>query len=119
MHANDFFGALGKRRQLGNRDRRSVRGEDDLGTQERIEMAKECSLDLEFFADRFDGKVAIFESCAVSECLDSGECSIAVGGSQPVPGNLAVEILGNCGESAIQELLLNIAEQHAVSGAGK
>ena len=59
MQAHHPLWPFGRRRDLGDRQRRGVRGEDGTGANDPVELPEELLLRLELLDDRLDDQVAV------------------------------------------------------------
>ncbi len=114
-----FAGTPGHGRQPGDRNRRRIRGQNHFGTANLIEVAKDFRLDFEFLRGRFDHKVTGGEIAALEHGLNPLQGGSFVSGSDFSLGQLAIEILADGFEAAIEKALFHIAQRDAVSAARK
>ena len=110
MHADHFVGTLGEGGNFGDRDRRGVRGENDFGLRDAVEIAEDFGFDFKFFGGRFDDEIAA-RLVETRSSTDLMRLSVAVLSSAVILsfGNFAIEVLSDRREAAIQKALFNIA----------
>ena len=109
VHADDFVGTFGEGGDFGDRDRRRVRGEDDFGLHDAVEVAEDLGFDFEFLRGCLDDEIARGELRAIEDGCDSAERGGFVVGGNFVLGDFAVEVPGDGFEAAIQKALFDIA----------
>src|SRR5581483_2331131 len=119
VHADDAIGAAGGGRQPGNGNGGGVGSEDDLGVADAVEFAEEVSLDLQLLGGSFNDKVAGLEAGASHGRLDALERLIALLGGELLLGDFPLQVCGNGRDRAIEEALLDVAQEDAVPGPGK
>src|ERR1700677_2024599 len=119
MHADHFVSALGQRSQLSDGNRRSIRSQNDLGSCQPVEIAKDFSLDLKFLGGCFDDEVAVCKSSALGHRLDLLQCGGLLFRRNLALHDLAIEILGDGSDPALQKPLLHIAQNYRIAAARK
>ena len=106
VHADDLVRPLGNRRQLGDRNRRSIRGENNLGPANLVEVAENFRFDVELFRGRFDDKIGLREILAAERATNPAESRRLLLGSDLVLCDFPVEVFRNRVETAIEKPLL-------------
>ena len=104
---------------LRNRNRRSIRRQNHFRTANLIEVAKDFRLDFKFLRGRFNHEIAAREIAALEHGFDPFQSGGLVSRGDFAFGQLAVEVLADGFEAAIQKSLLHIAQRHAISAARK
>ena len=119
MHADHFLRAASLGRQFGDGNRGSVGGQNDFDAAKRIELAEELLLDGEFFRGRFDDEIAAFERGQLGCGTNALQRPLALAGGNFALGDLALQILADGFERAVEKALLHVAQQNLKAALSK
>src|SRR5271154_1697499 len=84
-----------------------------------VEFAKNLPLYLKLLGCRFNDKVAFGKVEPVERAMNAPQCSRRFLRGQLALCRLAVEVIANCLDSAIEKALLDLAEPYFQPGAGE
>ncbi len=116
MHADDALRSGCRSRDLRDRERRRVRREDGLRTDDSLELAEELELRTEGFDDRLDDEVAVGEVGEIGRERQRRERRLArLGGQLPLV-DFALEEVGDPIARLRAELVRDFAADRLVPG---
>src|SRR6266508_1397897 len=115
VHADDTLRMFGCFGDLGNGQRRGVRGENRVRACQTIELGKDLALELELFEHRLDDEVALGEIAERGGELEAAERRIAICHGQSALLDGARQITLDRRASALPELVAHLATDRVES----
>ena len=126
VKADDLVGPLGRRADLGDRERRGVRGEDRVPRGDRVELGEDGMLDRDALGHGLDDEVDVAEALVGGGAVDApddllhlrrglllGELALL-----HQPGDLALGDVAGLVEAGLDELVLDVLEHHGDARGG-
>ena len=112
-------GRRGLRGELRDGNRRGVAGQNHAGAEDRIGILQHAHFQIELLGNRFDDEIGGGERLRVGDGADARQRRGFFCFADFVLLHFAVEIFGDGVEAAIEEALLDVAEDHVVAGSAQ
>ncbi len=118
MHADETIGAIGCGRELGDRDRRGVSGEQRVGLQRRAELLQDLDLQLLVLGRGLDDEIAGGELRPVRGRGDTRQRGVAIGHGHLVLLDQTIQAAAHRGKTLGDGGVGDVDHHHAQSGRG-
>ena len=116
MHTDHTLRRRDARRDLGNRERRRIRGEDRVGPHDSLQCGEELELRAEVLDDRFDDKIAVGEVGEIRGEREPLERSLALGRGHPLLIDLPLKEVRDPVARGETDVLRHLAADGLVAG---
>ena len=87
--------------------------------QNAVEIAKDLLFDRKAFCRRFDDKIAVRQQLAVKDAVNGAQRGLDLSRRRLAAGKLALHVLLDRLETAIEEALLDFTKQHGKTAASE
>ena len=119
MHADEILGLQRGLGERGDRQRRGVAGEDDLGAEHGLRLLRRLGLDRAILEHRLDDEVAALEIGVVGGRLDAREQRLLVGRLGAPLGDLRADDLVRIGLALVGRFLVAVDQHDLEPGVGR
>ncbi len=119
MHADDLARPFRRRGDLGQRNRRRVRGEDRIGLADPVKLAEQLLFQVDLLQGRLNHQIPVGEVVNPGCGADPRQRRVTVVGAHLVPAHQPVEALADCLQSPLNGLLADIAHHDVETAGGK
>jgi len=119
VHADHAIRALGRGRELGDRNRRGVAGQQRLRLGDGIELREDLELEIEILGRCLDDEVAVGQGAQIGRHRDFGHRFVFLAGAHLLFLDQTIQAAGNGSQSALQGGVGDIGHYHRVACDGE